>query len=187
LISEFKEDLNKILHAVHNYLYWYEEEFGKEKDFFHLRGQDNIHRYLPAGRVVIRLHEEDSLFEALARLAAATITRCTPIISIPETLNNRVTDFVLSQQGKAFKGDSEVIRQSDRELVASFPRIDRIRFAAPQRVSDKVSRRAAEIGFYISKVPVLMEGRIELLQYLRSQSICDTFHRYGNLGERGIQ
>jgi RHH-type proline utilization regulon transcriptional repressor/proline dehydrogenase/delta 1-pyrroline-5-carboxylate dehydrogenase len=31
-----------------------------------------------------------------------------------------------------------------------------------------------------------MEGRIELLWYLREQVICDTYHRYGNLGERVV-
>jgi RHH-type proline utilization regulon transcriptional repressor/proline dehydrogenase/delta 1-pyrroline-5-carboxylate dehydrogenase len=29
-----------------------------------------------------------------------------------------------------------------------------------------------------------MEGRIELLHYFQQQSICDSYHRYGNLGER---
>ena len=33
--------------------------------------------------------------------------------------------------------------------------------------------------------PVLAEGRIELLWYLREQSISHDYHRYGNLGPRG--
>jgi RHH-type proline utilization regulon transcriptional repressor/proline dehydrogenase/delta 1-pyrroline-5-carboxylate dehydrogenase len=32
----------------------------------------------------------------------------------------------------------------------------------------------------------MMEGRIELLHCCRNQSICDTYHRYGNLGDRSI-
>ena len=31
-----------------------------------------------------------------------------------------------------------------------------------------------------------MEGRIELLQYFRQQSVCDNYHRYGNLGDRAV-
>jgi RHH-type proline utilization regulon transcriptional repressor/proline dehydrogenase/delta 1-pyrroline-5-carboxylate dehydrogenase len=31
-----------------------------------------------------------------------------------------------------------------------------------------------------------MEGRLELLQYFQEQSICDNYHRYGNLGERTL-
>jgi RHH-type proline utilization regulon transcriptional repressor/proline dehydrogenase/delta 1-pyrroline-5-carboxylate dehydrogenase len=30
----------------------------------------------------------------------------------------------------------------------------------------------------------MMEGRIELLHYVQNQSVCDTYHRYGNLGDR---
>ena len=31
-----------------------------------------------------------------------------------------------------------------------------------------------------------MDGRVELLQYAQQQSICDNYHRYGNLGERAL-
>jgi RHH-type proline utilization regulon transcriptional repressor/proline dehydrogenase/delta 1-pyrroline-5-carboxylate dehydrogenase len=51
-------------------------------------------------------------------------------------------------------------------------------------VPDEVFRAAAKTGFYISRTPVMMEGRLELLQYFKEQSICNDYHRYGNLGER---
>jgi len=38
---------------------------------------------------------------------------------------------------------------------------------------------------FYSRSPVYMEGHLELLHYFRQQSICDNYHRYGNLGERG--
>jgi RHH-type proline utilization regulon transcriptional repressor/proline dehydrogenase/delta 1-pyrroline-5-carboxylate dehydrogenase len=43
---------------------------------------------------------------------------------------------------------------------------------------------AAATGFTIARAPVVMEGRIELLQYYRQQSLCTNYHRYGNLGDR---
>jgi RHH-type proline utilization regulon transcriptional repressor/proline dehydrogenase/delta 1-pyrroline-5-carboxylate dehydrogenase len=72
-------------------------------------------------------------------------------------------------------------------MIKSMPVIDRIRYAAPERVPQGVLRAAAEIGFYIARTPVMMDGRIELLQYYRQQSICDNYHRYGNLGERASE
>jgi RHH-type proline utilization regulon transcriptional repressor/proline dehydrogenase/delta 1-pyrroline-5-carboxylate dehydrogenase len=45
---------------------------------------------------------------------------------------------------------------------------------------------AATTGFYIARSPVLMEGRIEMLHYIVNQSICDDYHRYGNLGDRAL-
>jgi RHH-type proline utilization regulon transcriptional repressor/proline dehydrogenase/delta 1-pyrroline-5-carboxylate dehydrogenase len=66
------------------------------------------------------------------------------------------------------------------------PDVQRIRYAAPDRVPVEVFQAAAQTGFYIARTKVLMEGRIELLQYVQEQSICDNYHRYGNLGERAL-
>ena len=49
---------------------------------------------------------------------------------------------------------------------------------------EMVRRAAAESGVYIADEPVLASGRIELLWYLREQSISYDYHRYGNLGAR---
>lgn len=37
---------------------------------------------------------------------------------------------------------------------------------------------------YIADHPVLVHGRIELMWYVVEQSICNNYHRYGNLGTR---
>ena len=61
------------------------------------------------------------------------------------------------------------------------------RACAPQRPSRKVLTAAAQTGFYIARTPVMMDGRVELLQYYRQQSICHNYHRYGNLGIRALE
>ncbi|MGD9113642.1 MAG: hypothetical protein PVI77_14880, partial [Desulfobacterales bacterium] len=76
--------------------------------------------------------------------------------------------------------------ERDADLINSLPKVSRIRYAGPQRVPQAVYRAAAENGFYIARTPVMMDGRIELLQYYQQQSICNNYHRYGNLGERGL-
>ncbi len=185
-LAEFGDDLRKSVRAIKSYLYHREQEFGQEKDHFHLRGQDNILRYLPIGTVVVRIHEDDSLFDALARIAAVKISGCELVISIPPPLDNGVTAFLAGSAGRKLVGDTPVIHQSDSELVDLIPQVQRIRYAAPERVPMEVFEAAAETGFYISRTKVMMEGRIELLQYFREQSICDNYHRYGNLGERAL-
>jgi RHH-type proline utilization regulon transcriptional repressor/proline dehydrogenase/delta 1-pyrroline-5-carboxylate dehydrogenase len=185
LLSEYEKDLRKTIRAVKSYLFRYEQEFSGEKDYFHLRGQDNIIRYLPIGRVVIRLHPDDSLFDALGRLAAARISGCTPVVSVPPGLKNRVTDFWETREGRQILMKTRVIRQSDEALIEKIPEADMIRYAAPDRVPSAVFEAAAQTGFYISRSRVLMEGRIELIQYLQEQSVCINYHRYGNLGARG--
>jgi RHH-type proline utilization regulon transcriptional repressor/proline dehydrogenase/delta 1-pyrroline-5-carboxylate dehydrogenase len=182
-----ESDIGKTIRAIKSYLYQLEQEFSREMDYFHLRGQDNILRYLPVGKVVVRLHEKDSLFESLARIAAVRITKCRLIISMPKGLTSAVTRFLTEKEGPALIGDHPVLFETDDELIDKIPVIDRIRYAAPDRVPPALFKAAAETGFYIARHPVMMEGRIELLQYYRPQSICHTYHRYGNLGERAIE
>ena len=62
--------------------------------------------------------------------------------------------------------------------------VERVRFAAHDRVPGLVRAAAAEAFVHLADTPVLAEGRIELLWYLREQSISDDYHRYGNLGAR---
>ena len=64
--------------------------------------------------------------------------------------------------------------------------LQRIRYAAPERVPEAVLCAAADLGYYIARQPVLMEGRLELIHYVQNQSICHNYHRYGNLGERAV-
>jgi RHH-type proline utilization regulon transcriptional repressor/proline dehydrogenase/delta 1-pyrroline-5-carboxylate dehydrogenase len=180
-------DIGQTIRAMKSYLYHVEQEFSREIDYFHLRGQDNILRYLPVGMVVVRLHAKDSLFETLARMAAARITGCKLRISIPWKMRTAVTQFLHEKEGQRLAGDCPIVWEQDNDLIDQIPEIDRIRYAAPDRVSMEVSRAAAETGFYIARSPVMMEGRIELLQYYRQQSICHNYHRYGNLGERAQQ
>ena len=185
-LAEFEADLRETIRAIKSYLYHLEQEFSQEKDYFHLRGQDNILHYLPIGTVVVRIHKDDSLFDVLARIAAVKISGCKLVISIPPHLDNNVTAFLHGNAGKRLVGDTPIDHQSDSELLDLMPQVQRIRYAAPERVPFEVFKAAARTGFYISRTKVMPEGRIELLQYFQEQSICDSYHRYGNLGERAL-
>ena len=184
---EEKEEIDKIINAIPSYLYQMQEKFSRELDFFHLRGQDNILRFLPIKNMVIRLHQDDSLFDLFGRCGAAIIAGCNPTLSIPTGLENKVTRFLNIHYSREFLGTLPVIHQTDDELIADMAGLDRIRYGAPDRVPAKVFEIAAQTGFYISRTTVYMEGQIELLQYFQQQSICDNYHRYGNLGARSVE
>jgi RHH-type proline utilization regulon transcriptional repressor/proline dehydrogenase/delta 1-pyrroline-5-carboxylate dehydrogenase len=185
-LEKFKEDLKKTIRAIKSYLYYAEQEFFQEREYFHLRGQDNIVRYLPAGTVAVRLHQEDTLFDVLARMAAVRISGCRLVVSIPSDLSNEVTEFLHGIDGKRLAGDSPIIYESNMGLIRRIRDIHRIRYGAPDRVPYEVYQESAKTGFYISRANVMMSGRLELFQYFREQSISDNYHRYGNLGERAL-
>jgi RHH-type proline utilization regulon transcriptional repressor/proline dehydrogenase/delta 1-pyrroline-5-carboxylate dehydrogenase len=176
--------LHQTILAIHSYLFWIENEFSRELDFFHLRGQDNVLRHLPLGTIAVRLHPQDSLFETLARIAAVKATGNRLRVSVPKGLDTPATRFLYGPEGRRITGKAPVFQETDSELIAAIPKIDRIRYAAPDRVPPELFAAAAETGFYIARAPVRMEGRIELLHYYRQQSVCTNYHRYGNLGFR---
>lgn len=184
--KEFQKDIQKTVRALNSYLYHANHEFRIEKDFFHLRGQDNIFRYFPIGSLVIRVHPEDTLFDILARIVAAQIAHCKVMVSIPHDLETQKTRFMEHKKRKELISKVRIVRQSDEELIKMLPEIDRLRYADPSRVPVSVIIAAALLGQYIAKSKVMMEGRIELLHYYRSQSICHNYHRYGNLGTRAF-
>lgn len=186
-LGEYKADLEKTVQAIMSYLFWAEQEFFREKDYFHIRGQDNIFRYRPVGSIVVRVHHQDSLFDTLARIAAARIARCELILSVPPHMENSVMEFLEGVEGEQILGNTPIFHHSESDLVMTMEKVQRIRYAAPDRVPNWVFEKAADMGFYISRERVLMEGRIELLRYFREQSICSNYHRYGNLGGRDLE
>ena len=56
-----------------------------------------------------------------------------------------------------------------------------------RQVEPEDLQRFGLIPEFIGRVPVLAHGRIELLWYVREQSISNDYHRYGNLGGRGSE
>jgi RHH-type proline utilization regulon transcriptional repressor/proline dehydrogenase/delta 1-pyrroline-5-carboxylate dehydrogenase len=183
---ESTADILKTVRAIKSYLCHFEREFSLENDYLHDVGQDNILRYRPTGRVMVRIQSEDSLFDVLARIAAVRISGCDLLISIHPDMRHPARAFLASTDGQNLIGNSVIERQTDQDLIRLLPDIQRIRYADARRVTAEVFGAAAEIGFYVARAPVLMEGRIERLHYFINQSICDAYHRYGNLGERSL-
>ncbi len=183
---EIQDEMQKTIDAIYSCLYQYQREFAVEQDFFHLRGQDNIFRYLPIGKVCVRMHQNDGLFETLIRIAAARIAKCQVVVSLPPELENGVTEFLSGPLGKGLCNSVKIKIENDLQLSSRLAEIDRLRYAHPDRVPDIMHQAAAKLGKHISRHAPLTEGRIEMLRYLREQSISVDYHRYGNLGDREV-
>ena len=182
----FDEVSPTIESAIASYEYWWREEFSREHDHFQLVGQDNIRRYLPFSEVRVCVTEKDSTFEILARSAAALVTGARVTIS-------KAHGVVLpSFEALGLEEPTTVIEETDDQLAAHIAALpahhtERIRFADRDRVPERVRLAAAKNGIYLADEPVLAEGRIELLWYLREQSISHDYHRYGNQGARSAE
>jgi RHH-type transcriptional regulator, proline utilization regulon repressor / proline dehydrogenase / delta 1-pyrroline-5-carboxylate dehydrogenase len=182
-----KGDIEATLRAIASYDRWYAEEFGVESDHFRLVGQDNIRRYLPVRWLRVRVTPSDSAFEIMARVAAAKTAGCTITVSLPPGHEPPAVSF-LDRVTEGWGAAIEFVEESDEEIARVIARhdTDRVRYAG-DRAPRVVLESVGETGIYVSRQPVLAEGRIELLWYLTEQSISHDYHRYGNLGARSTE
>jgi RHH-type proline utilization regulon transcriptional repressor/proline dehydrogenase/delta 1-pyrroline-5-carboxylate dehydrogenase len=148
-------------------------------------GQDNLRRYQPVRELRVRLHRDDTGFELFARVCAARAAGCRITVSSPPDGAIRDTG-PLEELTEPWAGAIEFVEESDAALaeVIRAGQTERVRYAAPDRVPAQIFEAAREVGLFTARASVLAEGRIELLWYLREQSISRDYHRYGNLGER---
>ncbi len=179
------QEIDRLVSALHSYQQAMETEFGCRHDNFRLIGQDNFRRYVPVRELRVRIHPADTSFEILARLCAAHTAGCRVTVSIPPQLRTDTLDM-LEQITTSWAGAIEFVEESDEALaeVIRLQHTDRLRYAAPDRVPQAIRQAVIEQSIYIADAPVLMHGRVELLWYLREQSVCVDYHRYGNLGAR---
>lgn len=178
-------EVTRVLAAISSYDRWMREEFGQPHDHFRLLGEDNLRRYKPLREVRIRIHASDSLFDIFVRACAAQAAGCRALVSSPPDLDAKGVQ-ILDDFTDAWGGAIEFLEETDEQLSAAIrnDEVDRVRFAARERVPASVRQAAAEAFVHLADGPVLAEGRVELLWYLHEQSVSDDYHRYGNLGAR---
>lgn len=183
---QFEPDFDKLEAAIYSYVENYENEFSKDHDFFKIRGEDNIFRYLPLSKVAIRVAKEDSLFEVVSRILAAKVSKVGLHVSIEASLETPVASFLFENRDKIFDKHDNLVRETQEEFIAQFNAFERIIYADVSRVPREVFEAAASSVKYIVRQKPMMEGRLELLNYFQEQSISHSYHRYGNLGVRGL-
>ncbi len=162
--------------AVASYLRNYTTEFSVERDIHDLLGEQNIFRYLPLKNMLFRIYESDSLTDVLMVLAAAKIAKTPLIVSLTK-------DDIKINLVKTQVPTDSVIIQSENEFIDSMNRFERIR-TCTSKLSEAVYNEASRLGKYIAMQPPLLEGRIELLNYLKEQSVTFEYHRYGSITEK---
>jgi RHH-type proline utilization regulon transcriptional repressor/proline dehydrogenase/delta 1-pyrroline-5-carboxylate dehydrogenase len=164
------------------------DEFSREHDHFRLLGQDNIRRYRPFREIRVRVDERDSALDLFVRTAAARVTGARVVVSGPMEFDSPAL-AALDRATETWGAGVEFLEEGEDELAAWLGELpphanERLRYAAPDRVPSVVRRAANRAFQYIADEPVTGCGRLELLWYVREQSVCADYHRYGNLGTR---
>lgn len=160
--------------AIESYRKNMENTFSQERDNNKLLGEQNIFRYLPLKSMAIRIYPEDELCDTLMVIAASNIA------GTPVTLSITEKDSKLEALRKGIDKECIIKIQSDDEFLNDMEQYERIRTCS-SRLPYELYKQAARLGKYIATAKPLIEGRVELLHYLKEQSIAFEYHRYGSI------
>lgn len=157
-----------------NYSYWW-RRMKQDRDPSKIVGQDNFFRYIPRKNIVFRVTDHANPLDVLRVCAAALTCGAKMEVSLPlnskfDWLNQLSTLPVIEEAEEVFL---ERVKKGA---------IHRVRTIEPG--SAALFKAAAESTTYVADDPVMANGRLELLHYLREVSISIDYHRYGNLGLR---
>ncbi len=183
-ISEHKADFEKLEIALQSYLENYETEFSLEKDYCVVRGEDNHFRYVPLEKVVIRVDSTDGLFDVISRILAARVAKVNFTVSVNQ---NDVIKTFLENAKELFTMQDKIIEEKDVEFAKTLKNYDRVIYSNINKVPEIIFEAAAKTVTFIVRQQPMMEGRLELLNYFAEQSVSHSYHRYGNIGARGIK
>ncbi len=150
----------------------YEEEFRHARDWNNLHGEQNIFRYLPLKSMVLRLFDGDTAGD-VAKVAYAAALVGTPLTISLDPTQEKLVDGI--------KGATIHFEKFEQFLggIVKYERIRTICDNPPMALLDEAARKDR----FIAQGKPLACGRIELLHYIKEQSISFEYHRYGSIIE----
>ena len=143
-------------------------------------GEDNFFRYRPHKKLFFRIDKDDHPLDYL-RVFAAALTCQTPL-QISWNLSSKKNSPRANWQSMLpiFNITDEDEEQFIKRI--GMGTVKRIRILSLP--SDALIHQCGATSCFLDKAPVLANGRIELLHYLREISLSKAYHRYGDLGVR---
>lgn len=169
----------RLAKASESYEKAWKEEFSVEHETQQLIGEKNIFRYRPLKDMVFRVLPNDALIDVILILKAAKITKTKLTVSMQD--GDKKIEAIKHIDDKHFMLNIE----TDDEFVAKMIDYERVRTCSPN-LPDSYYLQAAKLGKYIALTPALVEGRLELLHYLKEQSVSYEYHRYGSFSEKDV-
>lgn len=144
--------------SLGSYQYYWDHYFSKKHSLSNLIGQNNYLFYLPQPTMALRVQDTDFDFDVKRVTVAATLCKTPLIISYSS-------------------------QESDKEFLNKLKvdGIKRVRLLSP--ATNELTLGLANGAYHVILSPVMANGRVELLNYLREVSLSIDYHRYGNLGE----
>ena len=149
----------------------WEREFRHARHWNTCHGEQNVFRYLPLKcGMCLRLMKGDAN-ELAEMVAFAAMTAGTKLTISFEPSDDRMA--ALGNTGAVLKA------QTMEEFLQDMPKYERIRTCTAD-LPRAMYERAAECNMYIATAKPVKDGRVELIHYIKEQSISYEYHRYGS-------
>lgn len=163
-----------------SYAFFWKHYFSKDHDPTRVLGQDNLLFYKPHRQQTLRIQQADALLDVMRVIAAAAICGANFEVSGDSERINELRHA----EWKSQLPKINVVAESDDMLCKRVEKGEIERLRVISQPSDNIEQIAAEAGCHLIEAPVLANGRVELLNYLREVSLSVNYHRYGYLGIR---
>lgn len=171
-----KEELASWNSSIGSYTFYWTYYFQKAHDPSKVLGQDNFLKYVPEKQLTVRLAASDSLVDALRVLAAALITGASLTLSADADLAGKLT--------LTLPAGVKVVAENESQFAEKVAKKQITKFRTLTNPTESLLNISSKAGCVVLGDPVLANGRVELLHYLREVSISNDYHRYGYLGTR---
>ena len=182
----YKDILKDSLKTLETFVYHLENEFLQEHDYANIRGESNIIRYLHVKKMTLVISSENSLYEILCSILAAKISGVNLHISLPKKIDSHELLWLMGKKDFLLDAHDSLANESIEELLISMKDSQRIRYLSKKYIAPEVYIEIAKDAKHIASEPFVANGRVELMHYFLEQSISNSYHRYGNLGLKGL-
>ena len=181
------DTLKKAIVIIKNFAYWLDQEFQKEHDYANIRGESNIIRYIPLENILLRIEDHNTLLEVICSLAGAKMSGSKVHLSFAPNLTSQ--DLLWFKESISYFIDKEdsYADEEEKTLLASLHNAQRARFINKEDLNETFYASVTNKSIHIATEKFIPHGRVELMHYFIEQSISNSYHRYGNLGLKGLK
>jgi RHH-type proline utilization regulon transcriptional repressor/proline dehydrogenase/delta 1-pyrroline-5-carboxylate dehydrogenase len=173
------EELGSWFASAANYAYWLKKWRG-DRDCTKILGQDNLFQVKSIHHLALRIQKQDKPLDLFRIFSAVLTTESHMIVSY----SKESTPLVINAAWRSISPHLEFIQESEEEFCRKMQKhaFNRVRLAS--QPSKNMVLAASQSGTFINSLPIVANGRFELLHYLREVAVSSDYHRYGNLGIR---
>jgi RHH-type proline utilization regulon transcriptional repressor/proline dehydrogenase/delta 1-pyrroline-5-carboxylate dehydrogenase len=157
--------------ATRSDAFWSAAEFGADHDEAMLFCESNVFRYRPLPGLTIRVAPGAAALDVARVIAGAVAAGAAPMVSLHPDEDHRRTQL------ERLKGVDVVVESS----AALNRRLAGLEVARVRLLGSEPGLEGLEPMVHVDARRPVLVGRVELLRYLREQTVSRTLHRFGNV------